>query len=103
MLNNLLNFNLNKKLIVFKNKKIKKNNIEYKPFHILKNNSNNVYDDTKIVEPNINDVMSLDKKIINEEKIDNKRIKRQKRKSENKKELCSSLSNISIFQKKINL
>ena len=43
--------------------------------------------------------MSLDKKIINEEKIDNKRIKRQMRKTENKKELCSSLSNISIFQK----
>ena len=99
MVNNLFDFDLNKKLIVFKNKKIKKNNIEYKPFHILKNNSNNVYDDTKIVDPNINDVMSLDKKIINEEKIDNKRIKRQRRKSENKKELCSSLSNISIFQK----
>ena len=99
LVNNLFEFDFNKKLIVFKNKTSKKNNIGYKPFHILKNPLNNVYDDTKFADANLNDVMSLDKKIINEEKIDNKRMKRQRRKSENKKELCSSLSNISIFQK----
>ena len=99
LVNNLFDFDLNKKLIIFKNKKIKMYNIEFKPFHILKNPLNNLPDDTKIVDGNINDGISLDKKIINEEILDNKKIKKQRRKSENKKELCSSLSNISIYQK----
>ena len=101
LVNNLFNFDLDKKIIIFKNKKIKKNNIEYKSgdknyFRIFKNPSNNGYDDTNIVDANINDVISLDKKVANEENLD---IKRKKRKSDIKKDIYSSQSNISLYQK----
>jgi hypothetical protein len=101
LVNNLFNFDLDKKIIIFKNKKIKKNNIEYKSgdknyFRIFKNPLNNVYDDTNIVDVNINDIISLDKKVVNEENLD---MKRKKRKSDIKKDIYSSQSNISLYQK----
>ena len=101
LVNNLFNFDLDKKIIIFKNKKIKKNNIEYKSgnknyFQIFKNPSNNGYDDTNIVDANINDVISLDKKVANEESFN---IKRKKGKSDIKKDIYSSQSNISLYQK----
>ena len=101
LVNNLFNFDLDKKIVVFKNKIVKNNNIEFKCsdrnyLHILKNPSNNGYDDTNFVDANINEVNSVDKKGLNEENLE---MKKQKKKYDSKKELYSSQSNISLYQK----
>ena len=101
LVNNLFNFDLDKKMVVFKKKLVKNNRIEFKSsdknyLHILKNHSNIGYDDTNIADININDVISLDKKGLNEENLD---IKKQKKKFDIKKEFYSSQSNISLYQK----
>ena len=101
LVNNLFNFNLDRKIVIFKHRKNKNNNIKYNYvnkenniFNILKNHSNIGYDETNIIDEGLKDIMSLDKKII--KNID---ITKQKNKFDIKKELYSSQSNISLNQK----
>ena len=101
LVNNLFNFDLDRKVIIFKNKRIKNNNIEYKAnyknfLNILKNPSNDGYYETNIIDSNLKDIMSLDKNVINKEILHNKNKKKQ---LDFSKDLFSSQSNISLNQK----
>ena len=99
LVNNLFNFDLDKKLVILKQKNLNNSKYEKKEENKIKikKKSQNVENPQNIEEGENNEENQKNNQELNNENVS---IKKQKRRSNSKKDLCDSRSNVEIYQRK---
>ena len=100
LVNNLFNFDLDRKIIILKKRKNKKINYENKDEQIMKDSNKHINNVDNNENTDKNGELNLNKKMENNENITIK--KQRKRTNNSKKSLIISQSNVDIYQKNNN-